>query len=439
MLTSRAAERGAAAAALLALLAVLLAPTPARAQSPSPSGPASAPSSPVPSPDGPAPAEPPPAAAGPPAGAAPGPAPVLAPDPPSLSAEAAVLVDPLSGVVLHADEAEAPRLIASTTKIMTALLAVEAGAIEQQVTVSANAVAEGATPGAANLDLRAGQQIAMRSLLAGLIMRSGNDAAVAVAEHVAGDEAAFVARMNARAQELGLTATSFADASGLADEPGNRSSPLDLARLADVALRDPDFAAWAGARERTVDGLAPLANRNLLLGTYEGATGVKTGYTNAAGLCLVASATRGDRTLYAVVLDSEDSFADAAALLDHGFDAYRRVVPADPAVPVATYRWGGAQAPVVAAEPLDVTVPVATPVVWRTILDPVEERPATAGTPVGSAELLVDGAVVDTVELRLAGAAPAPDPAAGGAAQAGAAVQEALRGFARLEPLDRAA
>lgn len=350
-----------------------------------------------------------------------------------------MLVDPLSGVLLHADDAEAPRLIASTTKIMTALLALEAGAIEQRVTVSANAVAVGATPGAASLELRAGQQITMRSLLTGLVMRSGNDAAVAVAEHVAGGEAAFVARMNARARELGLTATSFVDASGLADEPGNRSSPLDLARLAHVALRDPEFASWASARERTVDGLAPLTNRNLLLGAYEGATGVKTGYTNRAGLCLVASATRGDRTLYAVVLDSEDSFADAAALLDHGFDAYRRVVPADPAVPVAAYRWGGAQTPVVAAEALDVTVPLATPVAWRASLDPVEARPAAAGTVVGSAELLVAGAVVDTVELRLAADAPAPDPGRGGAAQAGAAVQEALRGFARLEPLDRAA
>jgi len=451
--TSR-AERAPAAAALLALLAVLLAPSPtARAQTPAISpapapatGPAPAPApatSPAPAPaTGPAPgnsADPAQPAAGPQPGAAPVPAPVLAPDPPGLTAAGAVLVDPLSGLVLHADDAESPRLIASTTKVMTALLALEAGTIEQQVSVSANAVAVGAAPGAANLELRAGQSIAMRSLLTGLIMRSGNDAAVAVAEHVAGDEPTFVARMNARAQELGLTATSFVDASGLGEEPGNRSSPLDLARLADVALRDPEFASWAGAAQRTVEGLEPLTNRNLLLGAYEGATGVKTGYTSGAGLCLVASATRGDRTLYAVVLDSEDSFADAAALLDHGFDDYRRVVPAGPAVPVVTYRWGGAQAPVVAAEPLDVTVPLGTPVTWRASLDPVEPRPAAAGTGVGSAELVVGGAVVDTVELRLAADAPPPDPARSPAAQAGAAVQEALRGFARLESLDRGA
>lgn len=369
----------------------------------------------------------------------PTPPPVPAPDPPDVTAAGAVLFESTGELVLSAKDAETPRPIASTTKIMTALLALEAGTLEDTVTISPNAVAVGATPGAAKLDLQAGQQIAMRSLLTGLIMRSGNDAAVAVAEHVAGGEPAFVARMNARAAELGMTATAFVDASGLTDEPGNLASPIDLARLAAVAMANPDFASWAGARERTVPGLAPLVNRNLLIGDYPGATGVKTGYTSEAGLCLVASATRGDRTLLTVVLGSEDSFADSAALLDHGFDDYRRVVPADPLVALVPYRWAGAAVPVVAAEPLDAVAPVGAPVTWRADLAPVLARPAEAGTVAGRAELSVNGEVVDTVELRLAEPAPAQDPAAVGSARAGAAVQEALRAFARLEPVDRAA
>ncbi len=373
------------------------------------------------------------------AGQAPDPA-APGPSAPPVTAEAWVLRSADDDLILGGAAQDDPRLIASTSKIMTALLALEAGTLGDDVTVSAKAVATGRTPGAATLGLVQGRTLPMRSLLAGLIARSGNDAAVAVAEHVAGTEEAFVARMNARARELGLVATSFVDASGLGEEPGNSASPLDLAVLAEIAMANPDFASWAGAPRLSIAGLGEVVNRNLLLGTLPGATGVKTGFTTRAGECLVASATRDGRTLYAVVLDSDRtaSFVDAAALLEHGFDDYRRAVPASPAAPIGAYRWAGAEAPLLAADVLATTLPATDPATWRVELDPALARPVAAGTPVGRAEVVVDGEVRDSVELVI-GADVGPAAAAAPAARAGGAVAEALRAFARLEPVERAA
>lgn len=358
--------------------------------------------------------------------------------PPDITAAGAVLYDPAEDQVLYGRDENGARLIASTTKMMTALLALEAGTLDDEVTISSAAAGADATPGAASLALVAGQRIPMRSLLPGLLLRSGNDAAVAVAEHVAGSEAAFVARMNSRAAELGMAGTAFVDASGLTEQPGNRSTPLDLARLAEVAMANADFAAWAGARSLTVPGLAPLTSRNELLGTYLGATGVKTGFTTRAGQCLVASATRGDRTLIAVVLGSQANFDDSTALLDHGFTAFRRVAPAVPERAVTRYRWTGQVVDVVPAEPLDATIGTDAAATLSVSLQPSLTRPAAAGTAVGQAELRVDGQVADVVELRLA--APAEAPATDGpATRAGGSVADALRAFARSQASERSA
>lgn len=373
-----------------------------------------------------------------PAAAQPPPPPPAQPAPPQITATGAVLFDADDGRVLHAVEGELPRPMASLTKVMTALLALEAGAVDETVTVSAQAAATGQTPGAATLGLDAGQKIPMRSLLAGLVTRSGNDAAVAVAEHIAGSEAGFVEKMNTRAAELGLPSTRFVNASGLTDDAAHVASPLDLALLARTAMANPDFAGWAGSKELTVPGLDPLVNRNELITTFPGATGVKTGFTNLAGMCLIASATRDGRTLYAVVLGSEANFADTAALLEHGFSAYRRTVPAGPAAPAVRYRWPGADVGLVAEEPLAATLPITGSATWRTILDPLADRPTPAGTVLGRAELRVDGTLVDEVPLRSDAEVAAGPPAPPGAS-VGSALQEALRAFARLEPIDRAA
>lgn len=359
--------------------------------------------------------------------------------PPPVTAAGAVVYEPAADALLYDKAATTARRMASTTKIMTALLALEAGTLDDTVTVSPHAAAVGRIAGAATLELHAGQQIPMRSLLAGLVLRSGNDAATAVAEHVAGSEDAFVERMNARASELGLEDTHFVNASGLTDDANHHASPLDLARLAEVAMAHEDFAAWAGAASLQVPGLPPLTNRNLLLQRYDGATGVKTGYTALAGNTLVASAERDGRTLYAVVLGSDDSFADTIALLDHGFSAYARPTPLTAGEEATQYRWADEAVAAVAAEELAATVPADAKVVWRTRLDPVVARPLAAGARLGEAELVVEGEVVDRSELRSAAAVPEADAAGTPAAAVGTAVQEALRDLLLAQPLDRAA
>lgn len=355
--------------------------------------------------------------------------------PPELSAVGAVLWDPADQRVLYGHHEAVGRPMASTTKIMTTLLALEAGAVDETLTVSPGAAGQTG----ASLGLVAGQRLPMRSVLGGLMLRSGNDASQAVAEHVAGTEAAFVERMNARATELDLTATRFLNASGLTDDLGHHASPLDLARLAEVAMGNPEFAGWAGSRRLTVPGLPPMENRNELIGRYPGATGVKTGFTTLSGLSLVASATRAGRTLYAVVLGSEDNFRDGGALLDHGFDDFRRAQPLSSGDTATVFRWADDAVGLVADGALGVTVPVEGVVVtWRTSVEPARSRPVHAGAVLGEAHLLLDGDVVRTVPLRAANdvgeaeAAPAP-------IRAGAAVQEALRAFVRLHETDRAA
>lgn len=363
----------------------------------------------------------------------------VAADEPEITAEGAVLWDPADDRVLWGRQAQEPLPPASTTKIMTVLLALEAGTIGDTVTVSAKAAEIGRRPGAATLNLEAGQQVAMRSLLAGLILRSGNDAAVAVAEHVAGSEDAFVAAMNERARELGMTDTNFINSTGLTDSLEHHSSALDLARLADVALRNPHFAEWSAAYEYTVPTIGAMVSRNELLTRYPGANGVKTGYTNLAGLCLVASARREGRDLIAVVLNADDAafdqhFVDSIDVFDHGYDDFERPVVARRDQRLVHYRWQDTQVQAVAQSVLAWTVPGDADVAWRLRLEPSVERPVAAGTPLGAAELLVGSAVVDTTPVVAAhdvDAPAAPERSAGGA------VEEALRAFARLHVTER--
>lgn len=354
--------------------------------------------------------------------------------PPDLTAPGAVLWDPADGRVLHGVAEREGRPMASTTKIMTTLLALEAGTIDETVTVSPAA----ASQAGASLGLTAGQQVPMRSLLAGLMLRSGNDAAQAVAEHVAGSEAAFVERMNARARELGLADTQFVNPSGLTDDPRHRASPIDLARLTQHARGHPEFVAWARAPRLAVPGLGVLENRNELLGRYPGADGVKTGFTALSRYSLVASATRDGWTLIAVVLGSEDNFGDAADLLDHGFTDFRRAAPIAPAATAARYRWADAAVDLVVDEPLAATVPAVAAVVWQARLQPSVDRPVAEGAVLGHARLVVDGRPGDPVPLRAASPVPSAADRSPGTA-AGAAVQHTLRAFLRLHAAERPA
>jgi D-alanyl-D-alanine carboxypeptidase (penicillin-binding protein 5/6) len=356
------------------------------------------------------------------------------PEPEGVTAGAAVLWDPQAEQVLWGREEATGVPMASTTKIMTTLLALEAGTVDDSVTVSQRA----AQAGGAGLGLRAGQQLPMRSLLAGLMLRSGNDAAIAVAEHVAGSEDAFVRRMNARARELALGDVEFLNPSGLTEDRRHRASPLALARLTRVAMAHPEFAQWAGARRLSVPDLGALQNRNELLPTYPGAIGVKTGYLAHAGYALVAAATRDGLTLYAVVLASNDNFGDAKRLLDWGWAHYRLAQPAVAGQPLSVYRWADTETPLVAHVRLSAAVRRDRPVLLRVSLTPTAERPLPARHTLGTAELVEGERVVASSPLRTTAALAAP-PSAEGAKGAGRAVHDAVRALMRTVPLDAAA
>jgi serine-type D-Ala-D-Ala carboxypeptidase (penicillin-binding protein 5/6) len=246
---------------------------------------------------------------------------------PILSAPSGALIDLESGRVLYAVGGRTRRPIASTTKIMTALLVLESTGMREVVTVSPLAAAQGG----ASLGLIGGERIIVRDLLYALMLQSSNDAAVALAEHVAGSVEGFVAKMNKRARAMGLRDTHFMSPNGLDDR--GYSTALDMARITMRALRDLALARIARTKFHSVpspDGeTRRLQNRNALLWLYPGAFGLKSGYTGAAGSCLVAAADRDGFRLASVVLGAPgEAFSDSATLLDWGFTTYelRRVV-----------------------------------------------------------------------------------------------------------------
>lgn len=244
---------------------------------------------------------------------------------PSIRAAGAILIDLDTDQALFAKDASARRPIASVTKIMTALLVLERADLADVVTVSAGAAPGGPATGLSTLGLKPGERIPVRELMYALLLQSSNDAAIALAEHVSGTVGAFVAEMNRRAKELGLRDTRFYSPNGLDDR--GYSTPADLAELTRVALTNPFFTKVAATRTREIPSPSGppriVQNRNVLLWLYPGAFGVKTGFTSAAGYCVVAGAERDGRRLLAVVLgEPGEPFSDAATLLNYGFSAF---------------------------------------------------------------------------------------------------------------------
>jgi D-alanyl-D-alanine carboxypeptidase (penicillin-binding protein 5/6) len=229
---------------------------------------------------------------------------------PAVTARAALVVDLDAGQTLYALRPNEPLPPASTAKLMTALVTVRRADLKARVVVSVRAAG---TPGS-RMGLVAGETLTVRDLLYGLLLPSGNDAAVALAEHVAGSEAAFVRLMNEAAAELGLRGTRFTNAHGN-DEPGETTSAADLVLMVRAVLAYPLLAQIVATPSVQTAGRA-LTNTNELLGVYRGADGVKTGTTDLAGECLVASVTRDGHRLLTVVLGSQDRYADTRALLD---------------------------------------------------------------------------------------------------------------------------
>ena len=266
------------------------------------------------------------------------------PMPPTIAAKSAIVVDSMTGKVLYTKDCHTKRPPASTTKIMTAILALEHGNLDDKVCASAYACQ---TPNS-SLHLKPGEVLTLHNLLYGLLLRSGNDAAVCTAEHIAGTEAKFVQMMNERAKELGAKDTHFVNPHGLY-KPEHYSTAYDLALIAQEAIRYPLFNEIVRTRrthiERSMNAKdAYLTNHARFLWRFEGADGIKTGYTREAGRCFVGSATREGWRPIAVILKANDAGADAATLLNFIFKYYQGFYFAKPGevvtrVPVA----GGVQ------------------------------------------------------------------------------------------------
>ena len=240
----------------------------------------------------------------------------------SSSPEGVLLRDLKSGRILFAHHADQPMAPASLTKIMSAIVILEEGNLEDQVTVSRRAAAAHRI----KLHLKPGQLVPLRGLLQAMLIRSANDACLAAVEHVAGDEESFVARMNAKAAILGLSRTHFQNACGF-DMPDHYSTAEDLAALTSYAMGNETFAAIVrepAAVIRTADQRKRFIARttNRLLGTMEGVVGVKTGYTREAGRCLIAVVTREDKELLLVLLNARQRWWRAQELIELGLQSF---------------------------------------------------------------------------------------------------------------------
>lgn len=262
---------------------------------------------------------------------------------PEVKAKAVLLMEKSTGEILYEEHGEEPLELASVTKVMTMLLVMEAledGTLtpDTMVAVSANA----AGMGGSQVYMKEGETFSVHDMLKAIAVASGNDACVAMAEHLAGSEAAFVERMNARAAELGMENTVFCNCTGLPAE-GHHSTAHDIALMSRELIRKhPDIRTYTTIWMDTLrDGTFQLANTNKLIRFYDGATGLKTGSTDSAKYCLSATAEREGMELIAVVLKSptgQQRFEDAKALLNYGFSTYAllHTVPEEPfpAIPV---------------------------------------------------------------------------------------------------------
>jgi len=240
---------------------------------------------------------------------------------PRISAGAAIVLDIVSGRVLYEKKAYSRSSIASTTKIMTAIVAIENGNDDEDVIVSKRAAAISGS----QVNLKEGKTYKLGDLFYAMMIRSGNDAAIAVAEHVGGSVEAFAEMMNRKAAEIGATNTNFVTPHGL-DDPQHYSTPYDLALITQYALKNEKFCKIVGTKTSTFEG-SRISNTNEMLSLYPGADGVKTGYTGQAGRCLVTSATRNGWRIISVVLNCASRPVRAQSskvILDYTFGSYKR-------------------------------------------------------------------------------------------------------------------
>ena len=314
----------------------------------------------------------------------------------AVSARRAYVLDAVSGRELFARDPDERSLIASTTKIMTALIVCEQCNVLDRMRIPKEAVGiEGSS-----MYLKEGEVLTLQELLYGLMLSSGNDAAVALAIYCGGTVEGFAELMNDKARNLGLTGTHFENPNGL-DSPGHYSTARDLAKLAAYAMKNPIFYKTVSAKSVKV-GERCLTNHNKLLWKLEGADGVKTGFTKAAGRILVSSATRQGRRIIGVTIDAPDDWNDHCRLLNEGFARYqdRQIVQAGQRVSVQEVLGGDARRiEVLAAE--DFSYALAAEECPQLVLPGpgFVYAPAVEGAEAGFAYVLINGTVIGKVPV----------------------------------------
>lgn len=323
-----------------------------------------------------------------------------------ISAASAVLMDADTGRVLYGKDSHTRRSIASTTKLMTALVALESGhSLEETVTI----VQPWTGVEGSSVYLRPGEEVSLETLLYGLLLRSGNDAALAVAGHCGGTVEEFVSQMNRKARQLGMTDSSFANPNGL-DAEGHYSSAYDMALLGRASLENETLAKIAATKSITL-GTRTFTNHNKLLWRYEGCVGLKTGYTERAGRTLVSAARRDGITLVCVTLNAPGDWADHAALFDYGFANYSSTQLARAGERIGQLPVSGALAPVCPIETAEtLTAALSAGESVRVDYELTEETltaPVYAGTPVGEAVYYVNSEELGRVPLTAGQSVPA--------------------------------
>ena len=327
-----------------------------------------------------------------------------------LPAPSYVLMERSTGEVLLEHNAHERLRPASVTKVMTLLLIMEAlddGRISWDDMVQTSAAA--AAKGGSQIYLEENEQLPLEEMLKSIVVSSANDCACAMAEHIAGSEAAFVEMMNTRAEELGMTDTHFVNCTGLDDEP---EAAEHLTTAYDIALMSRELLGHEAIKKYTTiwmdtvrDGQFGLSNTNKLVRFYDGTTGLKTGYTSAAGHCLSASAERNGMELIAVVLhcaSSTDRFESAKALLNYGFSNYALVTPEPGELPAVPVTLGASMeiTPVLADEtPILIDKALAAGVETRVCVDESVTAPVEAGQTLGTLTITSGGQTIAERDL----------------------------------------
>ena len=319
---------------------------------------------------------------------------VYAADAPTISAQSAVLINAKTKEIIYEKNAHAMRSMASTTKIMTAVLAIESGRLNELVTAE-NMQSEGSSIGLEN-----GNVLTLETLVWGMMLESGNDAAKLTANFLSGSEENFSLLMNAKAEEIGMSNTNFVTASGLDDE-NHYSTAYDMALLGAYAIENPVFRDICSSKRKTVRLIEPdisktFSNHNKLLSYCDGVFGIKTGFTKKSGRCLVSACERDGSVLVAVTLNAGDDWNDHIKLFDYGFDACENK-NVFIRLPDGIKVYSGSESSVKIAlseNPVSVSVNENTILTQRLFVPDFVYAPVRKGDTLGKAQLLSNGDVL---------------------------------------------